>query len=141
MEKVLPDALSIKGATPMGKRREMIHAFQTGRVNKLISKPDVLGFGLNLQIATKQMFSSLIDSYEKFHQAIHRSNRIGSTEALDVHIPVLEIERPMAENVLRKMTMIDRDTRTQERIFRAAQLGIWLGDTVELERMRELHSD
>jgi hypothetical protein len=141
MERAIPEAASIKGATKMSVRREMISQFKSGEKRVLISKPDVLGFGLNLQIATKQVFSSLIDSYEKFHQAVHRSNRVGSTDPLDVHIPVLEIERPMAENVLRKAKMIEQDTKTQERIYRAAQLGIGIGESVELERIRALHND
>jgi hypothetical protein len=82
-----------------------------------------LGFGLNLQIATRQIFSSLIDSYEQYYQAVKRSNRYGSTQPLNVHIPLLDVERPMAENVLRKAKMVQRDTEQQERIFRAAKLG------------------
>jgi hypothetical protein len=89
----------------------------------LISKPDVLGKGLNLQIARMQIFSSLIDSYRDFYQAVKRSNRIGSTEPLDVHIPVLDCERPMVDNVLRKSKLVQHDTEQQERIFRAAKAG------------------
>lgn len=84
----------------------------------LVSKPRILGLGLNLQSATRQVFSSLQDSYEEYHQAVHRSNRIGSTRPLNVHIPVTEFERPMIETVLKKAKMIDRDTETQERLFR-----------------------
>jgi hypothetical protein len=77
-----------------------------------------LGFGLNLQVATRQIFSGLQDSYEEYWQAIKRSNRVHSTEQLDVHIPVTEIERPMIETVLRKAAMVEQDTREQERIFK-----------------------
>jgi hypothetical protein len=49
---------------------------------------------------------------------VKRSNRIGSTEPLDVHIPVTEIERPMIETVLRKAKMVESDTAEQERIFK-----------------------
>jgi SNF2 family DNA or RNA helicase len=83
----------------------------------LISKGKVLGFGLNLQIATRQVFSGLQDSYELFHQCVKRSNRIGSTRPLNVHIPVTEIERPMIDTVLRKAKRIDEETAEQERIF------------------------
>jgi hypothetical protein len=42
---------------------------------------------------------------------------------LNVHIPLLDVERPMAENVLRKAKLVQRDTEQQERIFRAAKCG------------------
>ena len=118
LERCFPDAASIEGSTPHAKRLEFIADFKAGRRKVLISKPKVLGFGLNLQIATKQIFSSLIDSYEQYYQAVKRSNRYGSTEALDVHIPVLDVERPMVDNVLRKAAQVQRDTDEQERIFK-----------------------
>jgi len=115
---MLPDAANISGDTPLAKRLQLIDDFKAGRVKTLISKPKILGFGLNLQIATKQVFSGLQDSYEEYYQAVKRSNRYGSTEPLDVHIPVTDLEEPFVENVLRKASMIQRDTEEQERQFR-----------------------
>jgi superfamily II DNA or RNA helicase len=117
----IPGSASIQGSTKHKDRVRMIDDFKAGRIKVLISKPDVLGFGLNLQVATRQIFSSLIDSYEQYYQAVKRSNRFGSTKPLNVHIPLLDIERPMAENVLRKAAMVQQDTETQERIFLAAK--------------------
>lgn len=118
LERTFPEAASIEGATPHAKRLELIDDFKARRRSVLISKPQVLGFGLNLQVATRQVFSSLIDSYEKYYQAVKRSNRYGSTRPLNVHIPILDVERPMAENVLRKARMVQHDTETQEEIFK-----------------------
>ena len=99
----------------------MVDSFKAGETKILISKPKILGFGLNLQVATRQVFSGLQDSYESYYQAVKRSNRIGSTRPLNVHIPITEIEAPMVQNVLRKAKMIEADTREQEALFRAAQ--------------------
>lgn len=123
LERLFPDAASIQGSTPMDKRIELIDDFKSGRRKVLISKPKVLGFGLNLQIATRQIFSSLIDSYEQYYQAVKRSNRIGSTEELHVHIPILDVERPMVETVLNKSSMVMADTLEQERIFKELTSG------------------
>jgi hypothetical protein len=117
-ENAIPQAVSISGDTPLSDRLAMIDAFKTKVSPVLISKPRILGFGLNLQVATRQIFSGLQDSYEEYWQAIKRSNRVHSTEQLDVHIPVTEIERPMIETVLRKASMVEQDTREQERIFK-----------------------
>jgi len=113
-----PCAANIDGTTPLEKRLHLIEEFKAGRIKILISKPKILGFGLNLQIATRQIFSGLQDSYESYWQAVKRSNRVGSTRPLNVHIPVTDIEEPMVANVLRKASMVQADTEEQQRIFR-----------------------
>jgi len=115
-----PDAANIDGSTPIEKRLQLLAEFQSGQRRVLISKPKVLGFGLNLQIATRQVFSGLQDSYEEFYQAVKRSNRYGSTRPLNVHIPITELERPMIETVLRKAARVQDDCAAQERMFKNA---------------------
>ena len=122
IEEQFPEAACIRGETPFDVREELIADFKTGRRRVLISKPKILGFGLNLQIATRQIFSGLQDSYESYYQAVKRSNRIGSTRPLNVHIPVTELEEPMVANVLRKAGRVQADTEEQERIFHAARI-------------------
>lgn len=118
MAKLFPDAVSIDGSTKEKKREQGIDDFIAGRKKILISKPKILGFGLNLQIATRQVFSGLKDSYEEFYQAVKRSNRIGSTRPLNVHIPVTELEMPFVDNVLSKAKRVDSDTVEQEQLFK-----------------------
>ena len=109
---------SMDGKTPLAVRMEMIDRFKAGDSDCLISKPRILGFGLNLQVATRQVFSGLQDSYESFYQCVKRSNRIGSTKPLNVHIPATDLEIPMIENVLRKAHRVENDTREQEQLFK-----------------------
>jgi hypothetical protein len=118
METLFPDAVSIGGGTKEEKRIQYVDAFKRGDAKVLISKPKILGFGLNLQICTRQIFSGLKDSYEEFYQAVKRSNRIGSTRSLNVHIPVTELEVPFVDNVLRKADRIESDTAAQEKLFK-----------------------
>ena len=118
MEKMFPEAASIRGETPHEKRLTLIDEFKSGERRILISKPKVLGFGLNLQVATRHVFSGIQDSYESYYQAVKRSNRVGSTKPLNVHIPITEVEEPMLANVLRKAAMVQSDTEEQERIFK-----------------------
>lgn len=122
LERELPDAASITGSTKLADRIAMIDAFKSGETRVLISKPKILGFGLNLQIATRQIFSGLEDSYEAFYQCVKRSNRYGSTKPLNVHIPVTDVERPMIETVLRKADRVQADTEEQEALFKAESL-------------------
>ncbi len=64
------------------------------------------------------VFSSLVDSFEAYHQCLARANRVGSTKPLNVHLPLTEIERPMAANVLRKANHFQQEIDHQERLFR-----------------------
>ena len=118
MERTFPEAVSISGDTPIDKRREMIRQFKSGEKRVMITKAKILGFGLNLQVCTRQIFSGLNDSFEEFHQAVKRSNRIGSTKDLHVHIPVTELEVPFVDNVLRKAHRVESDTLAQEALFK-----------------------
>lgn len=116
--RTFPDAANISGDTPHDERMRLIDDFKSGRRKILISKPKILGFGLNLQVATRQVFSGLQDSYESFYQAVKRSNRVGSTRPLNVHIPVTELERPMIQTVLEKANRVQQDAECQEDLFR-----------------------
>lgn len=118
MAKLFPDAANIAGETPYEKRLELIADFKSRKRMVMISKPKILGYGLNLQVATRQVFSSCHDSYESFVQAIKRSNRYGAEFPLNVHLPVTEIELPMMQNVLRKAKRVNQDTFEQETLFR-----------------------
>ena len=123
LEETLPNAGSITGATSFDKREQILDAFLSGKNRVLISKPKILGFGLNLQCATRQIFSSCEDSYEAFYQAVKRSNRVGSKYPLNVHIPVTDIERIQMDNVLDKADRVHADTVEQEQLFREVSRG------------------
>lgn len=118
MAATFPEAGNITGATPYEDRVRIIAEFKAGKRRILVTKPKILGFGQNLQIATRQVFSGLQDSYEQYYQAVKRSNRVGSTRALNVHIPVTDAERPMIQTVLAKAKRVQQDTDEQERIFK-----------------------
>lgn len=113
---------NITGATPLIEREQLIDEFKAGKRRFLITKPKILGHGLNLQIATRQVFSGLQDSYESFYQAVKRSNRYGSSRPLNVHIPITELERPMVDTVLSKASRVQRDAEEQEQIFKENQV-------------------
>jgi hypothetical protein len=114
----LPEAASITGSTPENDRIKRIESFQSGASSILLSKPSILGFGLNLQVARRQVFSTVEDSYEDFHQAVKRSNRTGSKYPLDVFIPITELEMPMLTTVLEKAKRVEQDEYEQEQLFK-----------------------
>ena len=113
-----PGCGNVTGSTSVEERERIVNGFKAGTIKVLVTKPKLLGFGLNLQIATRQVFSTLQDSYEEFYQAVKRSNRYGSTLPLNVHIPLTELEAPMVGTVMAKADRVTKDTIEQERIFR-----------------------
>ena len=121
MDAQFPLAASIRGATTLRHRETLLDDFLAGTRKQLISKPKVLGFGLNLQVATRHVFSGLQDSYESYYQAVKRSNRVGSKQPLNVHIPLTELEVPGVNTVLEKAKRVEADTREQEALFRESQ--------------------
>lgn len=118
MAAMFSDAADISGDTPDAERVRLIDDFKSGKRRVLISKPRVLGYGLNLQLCTRMVFSGLQDSYEQYYQCVKRANRVGSTRPLNVHIPLTEIERSMVETVIMKAAKVEEDTRYQERLFK-----------------------
>lgn len=125
LERMFPGAASIRGSTKYDDRVRMIREFQRGENRIIISKAECMGWGLNLQIATRQVFSACDDSFEKFHQCLARSSRIGAKYPLNAHIPVSEIERPQMENVLRKAKRINEDMIEQENEFKKNGVVLW----------------
>ena len=101
----------------MEERERLVADFKAGTRKVMVTKPKILGFGVNLQICTRQVFSTLQDSYEEFYQAVKRSNRYGSTKPLNVHIPLTELEAPMVDTVMKKASRVASDAAEQERIF------------------------
>lgn len=118
MRDLFPGCANISGDTPEDEREALIDEFKQGIRKVLVTKPKILGMGLNLQVCTRMVFSTCQDSYEEFFQAVKRANRVGSTKPLHVYIPVTDVERPMMENVLRKAKMIEQDTKEQELLFK-----------------------
>lgn len=114
---LIPGAVHLYGSVKEEERAKMIEDFRTGKIRVLITKPKLLGFGLNFQFANIQVFSGLDDSYEKYYQAIKRSHRYGAKKQLIVYIPITSLEEPMLRNVLEKKERFESDAAYQERLY------------------------
>lgn len=108
---------AISGQTTEEKRVQIIEDFRAGKYDVLISKPKLLGFGLNLPFVTVQIFSGLTDSYEQFYQCVRRSHRYGATESVKVYLPVTNAEKHILNNVLKKKDTFEYDSNKQETDF------------------------
>jgi len=115
------DAATLSGAQTETQRAEIIARFKSGELRVLISKAQLLGYGLNFQNCRSMVFSGFDDSFERMYQAVRRAYRYGQTETVRVHIPVIpELEGTVFGNVRRKQALFDADTALQERFYREA---------------------
>lgn len=112
------NAKIINGSTPLEKRIELIDAFKSRQIDKLVSKAKVLGFGVNIQEAEAHLLSGYTFSFEQMYQMVRRSHRYGRKGVLDVYVPVSEPETPVWNILQRKLNTFKCDVvELQNRFF------------------------
>lgn len=110
-------AVLITGSTPIEKRVDLINDFRKGNIQYLISKPKILGFGVNIPQATSMLYSGYNYSFEEFYQAVRRSHRYGRHERLKVYIPQSDIEKPIWEILQSKLRTFEDDILKLQKLF------------------------
>jgi superfamily II DNA or RNA helicase len=117
-KRTLENCRVVNGSTPIEKRVEYVDMFRKGEIDKLISKPSVLGFGVNIPEAECHLYSGYNFSFEELYQAVRRSHRYGRKGILDVYVPVSEPERPIWRLLNRKIQTFQKDVlELQSRFF------------------------
>lgn len=97
---------------------EVVHGFRCEDVDVLVTKPQLVGYGLNFQRAKAMVFSGLDDSFERRYQAVRRAYRLGQTDPVHVHLPhVPELEGLMVENVRAKEAQFEDDVDQAQRNY------------------------
>ncbi|MGB3330877.1 MAG: DEAD/DEAH box helicase [Thermomicrobiales bacterium] len=114
-------AAILTGSQPDGERQTILDRFRAGEIRCLISKPSLIGYGLNLQFVTSMIFSGIDDSMERRYQAIRRAYRFGQTEPVHVYTPYIpELEGAMFTNVAAKEARFLSEVAAQESHYRKA---------------------
>ncbi len=109
----------INGQTPIEKRIEIVDSFRSGGIKHLITKPSVMGFGVNIPQAESHLYSGYDWSFERFYQAVRRSHRFGRVGRLKVHVPVSEAEVPVWNILNLKLKSFKEDViNLQNRFFK-----------------------
>jgi len=103
----IPGAVNVSGADSYAVKRQAVQDFAHGKIRVLVTKPKILGFGLNFQHCHQMAFVGLSDSYETYYQCIRRCWRFGQEKPVDVWIVVSEAETGVVQNVRRKESAAD----------------------------------
>lgn len=114
----------LDGSMSEAARLDVLHRFRRGDVRVLISKAQLIGYGMNLQFCRSMVFSGFDDSFERMYQATRRALRFGQTEVVRIHVPyVPELEGMIFSNVKNKEAAFLRDVAIQEEMYRRAMEG------------------
>lgn len=92
LKAIFSDAVEVRGSDTIRQKEERLQAFSDGVVKKIITKPDIAGFGLNWQHCHNQAFVGVTYSFEKTYQALRRSWRFGQTRPVNAHMIYAESE-------------------------------------------------
>lgn len=99
---LIEGSVEIRGSDSPETKAERLNGFTTGKIEYLVTKPSIAGWGLNWQNCHKMIFVGLSDSYEMMYQAIRRCWRFGQKNDVDVYIITSEAEGAVKENIDRK---------------------------------------
>jgi DNA modification methylase len=102
LRKAIPGSIEIRGSDDPEKKAQAARDFANGKINILISKSSIFGFGLNFQICHKMIFTGISDSFEQYYQAVRRCWRFGQEEPVEVHVITSEAEGAVVKNIERK---------------------------------------
>lgn len=98
----IPGAVDVSGSDSMESKEKSVLGFVNGDIRVLVSKPKILGAGLNFQHCHNTAFVGLSDSWEQYYQAIRRFYRFGQTQDVNVYLISAESEGAVVENIRRK---------------------------------------
>lgn len=158
LEKAFGDqCISITGSMSPDEKSSRLRRWLNGDRPICISKPSIIGFGINAQHCRNVAFVGLSDSWEQYYQAVRRCWRFGQKQEVKVHIitstsegqVVANIKRKeadaarMAEEMVKHMHSINEENirgtarnsdAYVEGVARGARYELHLGDCVEVLR-------
>lgn len=103
LEKAFGDlAFSVRGSNTTEEKEVRIQAWLARQRPVMISKPSIMGFGLNFQHCRNMAFVGVTDSFESYYQAVRRCWRFGQRRDVHVHVFVSSSEGAVVANLKRK---------------------------------------
>jgi hypothetical protein len=95
------DAVEIIGSMSIEKKEEILQAFATGKIKRLITKAKMTGMGLNWQHCNHSVFFPTY-SYEQYYQAIRRFWRFGQKNEVNIDIVISDGQSKIIEALQQK---------------------------------------
>lgn len=95
-------AHEVTGSMKDEDKEQTLLDFCEGRIDRLITKPKIAGWGLNMQLCSNVALVGLSDSWEQLYQVVRRCWRFGQKHTVHVHVITGELEGAVVRNIERK---------------------------------------
>ena len=92
LKALFPDAVEVRGSDSIAEKERKLMLFSDGAVKKIITKPEIAGFGLNWQHCANMAFVGVTYSFEKTYQAMRRTWRFGQPNEVNAYMIYAETE-------------------------------------------------
>jgi hypothetical protein len=107
LKKLVKGAEQISGTDSDERKEELLVAFASGQLSRLITKPQIAGYGLNWQRCAHQAtFPS--HSFEQFYQGVRRCWRFGQKRSVTIDMVSSEGEAGVLANLNRKAAQAEK---------------------------------
>lgn len=120
LAKAIDNSIEVTGSDSDSHKIGAVRGFLSGEHRALVTKPEMFGFGLNLQCCQNMLFVGLSDSYEQFYQAVRRCWRFGQKHPVRVGIVISDLEGAVLANIRRKEA--DAATMAAEMVHNMADI-------------------
>lgn len=101
IKKLDTDSRQLSGSMSIEQKEEILLGFIDGSIKKLITKPKITAFGLNLQFCNHTSFFPTF-SYEQYYQAIRRFWRFGQTRPVTVDLVYSDGQKRVLDSLIAK---------------------------------------
>lgn len=92
LKAAFPTAIEVRGSHSAERKEAALRAFTIGEKTRIITKPEIAGWGLNWQHVAHMIFVGVNYSFEKFYQSLGRAYRFGQTREVHAHVIYSEAE-------------------------------------------------
>ena len=97
---LIPGSVEVTGSDS-DEHKAMLD-FAAGKIEVLISKSKICGYGMNFQACADTAFVGLSDSFESLFQSTKRFHRHGQKNEVNRHLIISEAEGSVLDNIKRK---------------------------------------
>lgn len=101
MEKIVPGSVQVSGADDDDRKEEVFHAFRSGQVRVIVTKPKIAAFGMNWQHCHRMTYFPT-HSFEQYYQSVRRCWRFGQTMPVNVDLVVTTSQAGVLDSLKRK---------------------------------------
>lgn len=102
LARLIPTAVEVTGSDSREHKEQTPMRFISGEVKDVVSKGDIMGWGMNFQHCNHALACGLSDSWEMLYQIVRRIWRFGQTKTCHFHIITGELEGAVVRNIERK---------------------------------------